>query len=370
MPAYDITYNNQGEAMIAVLVAKKESTLDSEKIEGRYDNLRSDSADRGYKARVRYRKQLEALREKLKNQQNGAGGMPGMPGKGGFAGSSGGPPSGAGGSSGGRLPGMPGAGGMPGMPGDIGGENGEGGQNTQRVEKAIKYIPLKELDTAVKAGNIPAFTVVPLRLITVNAVVPYKRRLEEGPQTGPAAAPSGSQREKGRDRKVRCRGQTVGTVVRRLRGAAPGPAHRGIGKELYVYEDWADVKDPRDTSGNYKFEEIYVDRIDSKKIADHVDEGYLPYFIKPEFMLVMPLPQLAKDLNVKYPEVQLPAILANIEKLKKANQKEIPPSELLKQLSKSRPKSELYKGKTASNLGGLGYDPSRMFRADAEHSRG
>ena len=56
---------------------------------------------------------------------------------------------------------------------------GEYDQSGQRDEKAIKYIPLKEIDKAVKEGNLPAFTVIPLRLVTVHAVVPYKKQLEE-----------------------------------------------------------------------------------------------------------------------------------------------------------------------------------------------
>ena len=47
----------------------------------------------------------------------------------------------------------------------------------------------------------------------------------------------------------------------------------------------------------------------------------------------MPLPQLAQDLNVKYPEIKLKEILDNIEKLKKANQKEMTASEFAKKLA-------------------------------------
>ena len=49
----------------------------------------------------------------------------------------------------------------------------------QRVDKAIKYVPLKEIDAAVKNGNLPALTVIPLRLVTVHAVVPYKKQVDE-----------------------------------------------------------------------------------------------------------------------------------------------------------------------------------------------
>ena len=141
---------------------------------------------------------------------------------------------------------------------------------------------------------------------------------------------------------------------------------------VITIEDWPETKDPKDTSGNYKFEETYIDKIDTKKIADHFDEGYIPYFLKPDLMLSMPLPQLVADLKLKYPEIKLKDILDNIEKLKKANQKEIPASELAKQLAGLRTKSELYRGKTADNLQGLGFGETeaRRSRTDEQRSDG
>jgi hypothetical protein len=77
-------------------------------------------------------------------------------------------------------------------------------------------------------------------------------------------------------------------------------------------------------------------------------------------MLAMPLPELAKDLNIKYPEIKLKDITDNIEKLKKANQKEVTKSDLAKQLSGTKTKNDLYKPKTADNVGNFGYDPKQF----------
>src|SRR5262249_7613857 len=52
--------------------------------------------------------------------------------------------------------------------------------SAQRLEKAIEYIPLEELDTALtKGGKVPAMTVVPLRMVTIHAEIPYGKQLKE-----------------------------------------------------------------------------------------------------------------------------------------------------------------------------------------------
>lgn len=342
MLGYDIIFDpTSGDALIAVLTTKSENKLDDEKIKKATDDLRA-GVDRNFRARQKLRDQL-----KQQNQNNG-------PGPGGVG------PMGPG--PGGVGPGPGGFGSMPPMgmmppgmsPGGTLGGTYE--QNNRRTEQAIKYIPLKEIDTAIKAGNLPAFTVLPLRLVTVHAVVPYKKQLEEIKRSLRLPIPPMNAKKEDIERSD-AEAKQWGPwydgfeVQRRVTRIMPN------GQEV-VIEDWPDTKDPKDTSGNYKVEELYIDRIDTKKIADHFDEGYIPYFLKQDMALSMPMPQLAKDLNVKYPEIKLKDILDNIEKLKKANQKEIPQSELAMQLSK-RPGRSIYGSRTADNVAGLGYDPKK-----------
>jgi hypothetical protein len=240
------------------------------------------------------------------------------------------------------------------------GGGGEFDQHGQRGEKAIKYIPLKEIDASVHEGKLPALTVIPLRLITVHAVVPYKKQLDELkralrlPNPPSTAKPEDIARS---DAEAARWGPWYDgfEVQRKVTKIMPNG-------EVVIIQDWPDKPiDPKDTSGNYKFEEMYIEKIDTRKIADHFDEGYIPYFLKPEMMLAMPLPQLAKDLNVKYPDVKLKDILDNIEKLKKANQKEVTPSELAKQVSGTKTGRDIYKPKTADSLEGFGYGNAKQF---------
>jgi hypothetical protein len=357
MLGYDITPDPNGDPLIAVLVKKAEtSKLDKTKID--------DAANK-----LRRRGQL------FRNNRLRLGGM-GVPGPGGFPGPGGpgapggpgGPPPGPGGPGGPGMGGMPPAIGMP--PGmGLGGPHGFAGGGAfgdgQRTELAIKYIPLKEIDAAVAKGNLPAFTVIPLRLVTVHAVVPYKKQVDEIkralrlPSPRPILDGTGKVTNQAEIDKAEADARQWGPyydgfeVQRRVSKIMPDG-------RLEVIQEWPDPpQDPNDTSGNYKFEELYIEKIDTRKIADNFDEGYLPYFIKPEMMLAMPLPQLAKDLNVKYPEVKLKEIVENIERLKKANQKEISPSELAKKLAGKGNKASIYNPKTSDEVGGFGLDASK-----------
>src|SRR5579883_537277 len=342
MLGYDIIFDpTNGDALIAVLTTKSESKLDDDKLKKAVDDLRG-AADRNFRNRQKLRDQLQQQNQNFPGP-GGIGPMgPGPMGPGPMGPGPGGP----------RPPmGMP-----PGMgPGGVMG--GTFAQNDRRVEQAIKYIPLKEIDTAIKAGNLPAFTVLPLRLVTVHAVVPYKKQLDEIKRALRLPVPLANAKKEDIERSDADANQWGPwydgfEVQRRVTRVLPN------GQEV-VIEEWPETKDPKDTSGNYKFEELYIDRIDTKKIADHFDEGYIPYFLKSDLMLSMPLPQLAKDLNVKYPDIKLKDILDNIDKLKKANQKEIPQSELASQLSKIRPNRSIYGSRTADNVAGLGYDPKK-----------
>lgn len=337
MLGWDI-YEDRDGPKIAVLTTKTESKYDDSKLKQAATALAASMA--------KNKQAREAILARAKNQSNLVG-NPMSP----FPGGPMGPP-GMGG---------PGKGGMNG-PGFGMGAMGPGGQfeqNAQRTEPALKYIPLAEIDTAVKNNQPPAPTVIPLRLVTVHAVVPYKRQLEELKRALRLPKPPATAKKEeveASDAEAKRWGPWYDgfEVQRRVSKILPDGT-------VQVIQEFPDIKDPNDTSGNYPFEEVYIDKIDSRKIADHIDEGYIPYFLKPDLMLAMPLPQLAPDLKVKYPEIRLDDIVKNIEKLKKANQKEIPQSEMLKQILKSRPPRDIYKGKTADDAGVFGVGNPERF---------
>jgi hypothetical protein len=351
---YDIIYDEEGEPLIAVLSKKVESKYDANKLKEAHQLL-TNAAKRGQAARDKLKKQ-----DPKNNNQPGTGPGGTGPGTG-----PGGPVTTPGG------PSRPGMGGFPsGIGGSFGGMGGYGSphglqgneydQQAQRHETAIKYISLKEIDASVRDGKLPALTVIPTRMVVVHAVVPYTKQLEEFKRA--LRLPNPPANAKPEDiAKSNAEARRWGPwydgfeVQRRITKVLPDGS-------IKVIQDWpAPTRDPQDTSGNYKFEEEYIARIDTKKIATHFDEGYIPYFLKPELMLAMPMPQLTKELNVKYPEVTLKAIVDNIEKLKKLNQKEVTQSELAKQVSGSKPSRDIYKPQTADALSGLGYDDTKKF---------
>jgi hypothetical protein len=204
-------------------------------------------------------------------------------------------------------------------------------------------------------------------MVTVHAVVPYKKQLNEIrralrlPGPAPILNAKGEIVNKAEIERAEAEAKVWGPwydgfeVQRKVTRVMPN------GKVI-IEQDWPEKpQDPKDTSGNYKFEELYIEKIDTRSIAQHFDAGYVPYFLKQDMMLSMPLPQLAKDLNVKYPDIKLKDILDNIEKLKKANQKELTQSDLAKQLSGSKTRKDIYNfnAKTGDTLEGLGYDPKK-----------
>lgn len=339
MLGYDITLDGQGKPFIAILTTKSESKIDDAKIDKASKAIR-DAINRGKQARDR-------LGNNNRPQNPPMNPM--------------GPMGGPGGAGPGAPPPLGGAGGLGGPHGFMGGDFD---QNGQRNEKAIKYVPLDEIDKSVKDGNLPAFTVIPLRMVTVHAVVPYKKQLDEIkralrlPAPAPKLNASGKIENQAEIDAAEAQARLWGPVYDGFE--VQRRVTRYVNGKPVIEEDWPEKpRDPKDTSGNYKFEELYIEKIDTKKIADHFDEGYIPYFLKPDMMLSMPLPQLAKDLNVKYPEIKLKDILDNIEKLKKANEKELTQSELAKKLSGVKTRNDLYKSKTSDDVGGFGYDPTK-----------
>lgn len=307
MPGYDIIYDGNDEALIAVLATKKVGELDKKKLQDASKQL-ADMAKRGA------------------NRRGPAPKAPPRPAV---------PPGGMfpGGGEGATYPGGPGN--------PYGGGGSEYDANSQRVDlgKVIKYIPLKEIDAAVAKGNVPAVTVIPVRLVTVHAVVPYKAQLEEIKRalrltTDAEAKPWGPWYD--------------GFEVQRRE------TRRLPSGEVIVEQDWPPAaKDVTSTEGNYKFEDRYIEKIDTRKVGDHFDDGFIPYFLKPEMLLSMPLPLLAKDLNVKYPEIRLKAILEGVQKLRAATTPELTASELAKQLQGVGSKDSIYRPRV-NGLGSFG----------------
>lgn len=285
----------------------------------------------------------------------------------------------------GQPPGQPGVGLPPGGgfgPGDEGDfgfgfgpgmmptPGGQFDQAAKRNEVAIMYVPLDEVDTYVQKGHRPALTVIPVRLITVHAVVPYKAQLDELIKTLrlPPPPPLPTQYPNETKDAYEQRVAAVKAEIAKCYAEAKrwGPWYDGFevqrrvmrlmpNGEIRILQDFVENKDPKDTSGNYPYEELYLDRIDSKAPVSHFDEGYIPYFLKPEMMLAMPLPQLVPELGVRYPEIRLKAINDNIEKLKRANQKEIPQSEFAKRVQGANPGRSIYRNRTADVIESLGY---------------
>lgn len=319
MLGYDISDVN-GELQIAVITTKVEGGLDRKKL---------SAAQQQFSDRFKGTKKGGQSQPQPKGVQPGGPMGPGNPMGPMGPGSSLGPPAGGGGGSG-RGDGNP--------YGNIGGEYSQDGQ---RVEKAIEYVRLKEIDKALEKNKVPALTVIPLRLVTVHAVVPYKAQIAELKRA----------LRLNTDAEARVWGPWYdGFEVQRR-------VSRFVRGEWKVVQDWPEK--PNDPAGLYKFEEKYIEKIDTRKVADHFDEGYIPYFLKPEYMLAMPLPALAKDLNVKYPEITLKDINDNIAKLAKADLKQVSQSEFAQRLSGTKSGRDLYKNR-ASSLGNFGYNDDQF----------
>ncbi len=204
-------------------------------------------------------------------------------------------------------PGNMGGSGRPGLPG---GRSSMGGQsfdnNAQRMATAIKYIPIDELDKAMEEGKLPALTVIPLRGALIYMEVPYKKQLEEIKRA--LRLPTTAEAQQW--------GPTYEGYEVQRRVTQPSPD--GTPE---VVSDWAP----------YNFEEKYLELINSRKVADTFEDGYLSYFIRYDMQLALPLPQLVSELG-KYPDITLPNILNSINKLKEAGKEKIPPSETAERL--------------------------------------
>ncbi|VTT97190.1 Uncharacterized protein OS=Singulisphaera acidiphila (strain ATCC BAA-1392 / DSM 18658 / VKM B-2454 / MOB10) GN=Sinac_5121 PE=4 SV=1 [Gemmataceae bacterium] len=278
MKGYDITFDNQGQARIGVITTKAVNEKD----------------------KAKQKEAVEAFRGKLRGARPVVQTQPQpQPGVG------------------------PGPGGV-----NPYGQSGEGfNANAQRIEKALKYVPLDELDKAGEAGELPAMTVIPLRMVIINAEVPYKKQVEEIKRA--LRLPSFEE------------AQLWGPlydgyeVQRRVSRVLPG------GK-TEVFQDWSD----------YNYEDKYADLINARKLADHFEDGYLSHFIRYDMALALPLPKLVEELG-SYPNVRLDAINATIKKMRDASTKQQSPSDLMTRLTSRPPRKSLFTpqdGATASGI--------------------
>jgi hypothetical protein len=217
--------------------------------------------------------------------------------------------------------------------------------NAQRTETQVKYVSLDNLDKEVAEGKSPAMTVAPLRVVIVHAAVPLKAQLEEMKKA-----------------------LRLPTVAHAAVWGGTGPVYDGYDVQRRVILPNGDVQgtppgtkanDPKnDALGwtDYRFEDQYIDKIDARKLADHFDGGFLPYFLRYEQALSLPLPELVAELGA-YPEIRLDSINETIKKLIAASKVPETPSALFNRLKKEGRGKELYlpqSGANASTIFGPG----------------
>ncbi|MCE9565261.1 MAG: hypothetical protein K8U57_24780 [Planctomycetes bacterium] len=297
MKGYDITFDNAGNARIGVIISKAVSEQDKEK-----------------------RKTLgqTIVRRGNRGFHNPMGPMPMPMGPMGM----GQPPMGMG-----QPPVGPGGKMISGI-NPYGNLGGSFEANGQRMEKALKYVPLEELDKALEAGEVPAMTVIPLRMVIINAEIPYKKQVDEIKRA--LRLPTSAEAQKW--------GPLYDgyEVQRRVSRILPGG-------NVDVFQDWSD----------YKFEDKYSELINARKLADHFEDGYLSHFIRYDMALALPLPQLVDELG-KYPNIRLKEINETIVKLKNANRKPETPSDLLNRLGGRPARNDLYHPQTGEATGAAG----------------
>ncbi|MBA4062874.1 MAG: hypothetical protein C0501_04045 [Isosphaera sp.] len=221
-----------------------------------------------------------------------------------------------------------------GMGGVADGGRGPGGgfdTTAQRVELGIDYVPIAELGRALTEGKkVPAAAVVPLRMIVLNAEVPYRRQVDEIRR----ALRLPSYQEAQRWGPI----YDGYEIQRRVTRAVPG------GKPD-VIQDW-----PPDLKPNYDFEALYADLIARRKFEDGWELDYLSYFIRYDMALALPLPKLVLG---SYPNLKLEGINATIEALKKSQLTPPQQSELEKQFLSRPPRNDLYRPVNPVQTGGF-----------------
>lgn len=266
MPAYDVRVDN-GKVTIGVLSSLKIGANDKDTLN-------------------RFRKGAKQLTQQPRPQNPGGGFAPGA---GGFGG----------GPGGGGAPGSPDGGGGGGPRGGAGmGAFGGGfNANDNRTETFVRYVSPEQFDK--DPSLVPAVTVYPLRMLSVQMAFPLKQQFEEIRKAlklqtlSEAIAASG----------YNGAGLFQGIEVER----------REILEDGTVFE-WA----------TFDHEEIYRNTIRSRKLGDVDDDGYAAYYTFPSYAqrLAAPYPILAEGLG-GYETITLNCIADSIEKLKALNRPKV-----------------------------------------------
>ncbi len=328
--AFDIRMDGQGNAQIAVIADK---TI-----------LKMDETEKRRLIR-NFKKTSERLLELEKRQNSNP--IPAGPAGVGPGGPGGMGPGGMGPGMGPGRPGLGGSGSMgPGGPGGMGLGGRPGGQgfdtNGQRTEKTIQYIPIEDLDKEMANGKIPAMTVIPFEAVIIHAEIPYKKQIEE--------------------------------IKRALRLSSNadamkwGPIYDGYEVQRKVSRVVNGQLEEVSGWSPYQFEDTYQEKVNSKKLADTIEGGFLSFFLRYEMALALPLPQLVTELG-SYPDIRLENINNTIKKLKESGQKNVQPSDTLERLRGRKPRNEMYQLQSAGDtgasafytgLGGPGAPPKQM----------
>jgi hypothetical protein len=293
MPAYDVRLEN-GKVTIGVLSQVKVAANDRQTI-------------KDFRQGVRRAGNVQNLRQQP--PQGGPGGAMGGPGGrgmgvpagpgGGMAGP-GGPGMGGPGGPGMGGPGGPGMGGPGGRSGGMGGlsslGSGPGGYNPNegRTETFVKYVTPETFDK--DPSLVPAVTVYPLRMISVQMAFPLKQQFEEIRKALKLQTLAEAVEASGYNRPE---GLFLGLEVER----------REILPDGTTFE-WA----------KFDHEDIYRKTIMNRKLGDLEDDGYASYFTLPAYhqRLAAPYPILAEGLG-GYDTITLNAIAESVERLKAQN---------------------------------------------------
>jgi hypothetical protein len=282
MPAYDVRVDN-GKVTIGVLSSVKVSANDKDTLN-------------------RFRKGAKQLTQQPRPMNPGAGGFaPGAggfaPGAGGFAPGSGGP--GGGGPGGGQGGGVGTPDGGGGGPRGGGGMGAFGGFNAAdgRTETFVRYVTPEQFDK--DPSLVPAVTVYPLRMLSVQMAFPLKQQFEEIRKA----------------LKLQTLNEAIAASNYNQGGLFQGieVERREILPDGTVFE-WA----------AFNHEEIYRNTIRNRKLGDVEDDGYAAYYTYPAYLqrLAAPYPILAEGLG-GYETITLNVIADSIEKLKALNRPKI-----------------------------------------------
>jgi hypothetical protein len=345
MKAFDLVYEGDGTAKVAVLVPKKKGDLDKQKLR----DIAKAITSRGKQGVT------AATAPPVAKGPTPPGGPMGPPQAGGPPGIGIGPPGGTGSPEGGGA--------IPAGPrGGLGG-GGEGGymQAGMRTENVLTYIPLDDLDRAMGEGKVPAMTVIPTRMVVVNAAFPLKAQAEELRKA--LRLPPGTKEQ---PFDVTPFVKFDGFKVKR-RVIGPDGVIDGIDKK---YADVAGTSADKNGGPDagwyvYNYEARYQALVASRSLVTHPEGAdpndktghspYLPYFYRYEDKMVMALPALVPELG-KYPSVTLPSIKKTIDEMKKLTAPKVDQSEILKRLGgKNKDGAGIFTPATGAETGGTLY---------------